>query len=117
MDNLLVELNKILVDPPGNLIYHLILGFSVFASLQTALVTRKNVHNGRSLLGLNLILLAQLVLFTINGLSWQGVISSHTFLPILDRAVIVFSLVWIGWMWIYQAACSDPLMRRAGAVV
>jgi signal transduction histidine kinase len=101
MDNLLDQLNNILINPPGNLIYHLTLAFCVFAALQTALITQRGRQNGRSLLGLNLILLSQLALFIAGGLSWQGVISSHLFLPLLDRAIIVFSILWIGWMWAF----------------
>ncbi len=101
MESQLQQLAGILVNPPGNLIYHLTLAFTVFACLQVALINRRSAHSGRVLLGLNLILVAQLALFLISGLAWQGVISSHLFLPVFDRAVIVFALVLIGWMWAF----------------
>jgi len=108
MDIILQQLLSILVAPPGNLIYHLALAFAIFASLQVALISRRaspdGPATGRSLLGLNLLLVAQLALFFSSGLAWQGVISPHYFLPILDRAVILFSLVWIGWMWAFPNA-------------
>lgn len=105
MENLLQQLLGILVNPPGNLIYHLTLAFSIFASLQTALINRRNTESsGRVLLGLNLILVAQLALFLSSGLAWQNIVSAHIFLPIFDRAVIVFSLVWIGWLWAFPHA-------------
>ena len=101
MESQLQLLSGILVNPPGNLIYHLTLAFTVFACLQVALINRRGGHSGRILLGLNLILIAQLALFLISGLAWQGVISAHLFLPIFDRAVIVISLVLTGWMWAF----------------
>jgi signal transduction histidine kinase len=111
MDTLLQQLNDILIQPPGNLIYHLILAFSVFAALQTALITRRGKQNGRVLLGLNLILLAQMALFIVSGLSWQGVVNSHLFLPLFERAVIAFSLLWIGWLWAFPER-SDHSQRN-----
>lgn len=105
MENLLQQLLGILVNPPGNLIYHLTLSFSIFASLQTALINRRSAESsGRVLLGLNLILIAQLALFLSSGLAWQNIVSAHIFLPVFDRAVIVFSLVWIGWLWAFPRA-------------
>jgi len=102
MDNLLQQLLGILVNPPGNLIYHLTLAFSIFASLQTALINRRSGEgSGRVLVGLNLILIAQLALFLSSGLAWQNIVSAHIFLPIFDRTVIVFSLLWIGWLWAF----------------
>ena len=102
MESQLQQLSGILVNPPGNLIYHLTLAFTVFACLQVALINRRGGHGGgRVLIGLNLILVAQLALFLTSGLAWQGVISSHLFLPVFDRAVIVFALVLIGWMWAF----------------
>lgn len=82
MENLLQQLLGILVNPPGNLIYHLTLAFSIFASLQTALINRRSGESsGRVLLGLNLILIAQLALFLSSGLAWQNIVSAHIFLP------------------------------------
>jgi signal transduction histidine kinase len=105
MENLLQQLLGILVNPPGNLIYHLTLAFSIFASLQTALIHRRSGESsGRVLLGLNLILIAQLALFLSSGLAWQNILSAHIFLPVFDRAVIVFSLIWIGWLWAFPQA-------------
>jgi signal transduction histidine kinase len=108
MENLLQQLKELLIQPPGNLIYHLILAFSVFAALQTALVSRRGKQNGRVLLGLNLVLLSQLALFLVSGLAWQGVVSFHLFLPLFERAVIDLSLLWIGWMWAFPESSEKP---------
>jgi hypothetical protein len=108
MDTLLQQLNNILIEPPGNMIYHLVLAFSIFAGLQTVLIARRGGQNGRALLGLNLILLAQMALFIMSGLSWQGVVSSHLFLPLFERSVIVFSLLWIGWIWAFPERNAKP---------
>ena len=115
MDIIIQQLLSILVAPPGNLIYHLTLAFAVFASLQVALISRRagtgGLPAGRSLLGLNMLLIAQLALFLSSGLAWQGVVDPHTFLPIFDRAVILLSLIWIGWLWAF------PTPSRAADIV
>jgi len=99
------QLLNLLIAPPGNLIYHLVLAFSIFASLQVALIARRSQENGgmsgRALLGLNLLLIAQLVLFFSSGLAWQGAINPHYFLPVFDRAMILFSLLWLTWLWCF----------------
>ncbi len=46
-----------------------------------------------------MLLAGQFLLFLSSGLAWQGVIDAHILLPPLDRAVTVFSLVWIVWLW------------------
>jgi signal transduction histidine kinase len=108
MDTIFQQILSILVTPPGNLIYHLALAFAVFASLQVALIGRRagsaGSTSGRTLLGLNLLLIAQLALFLSSGLAWQGVVNPHTFLPIFDRAVILFSLIWIAWLWVFPTS-------------
>jgi hypothetical protein len=43
------------------------------------------------------------VLFFSSGLAWQGLLNWERFLPPLDRAVLVFSLVWIVWLWNFPA--------------
>lgn len=104
MTNMLDTVFGLLVAPPGNLIYHLSLAFSVFASLQVTWINRRNAqpaHIGRTLLGLSVLLVAQLLHFLSSGLAWQGVLNSHLFLPVLDRAIILLSVVWIAWLWLF----------------
>ena len=104
MDNMLDTVFGLLVAPPGNLIYHLSLAFSVFASLQVTWINRRNAqpaHIGRTLMGLSVLLVAQLLHFLSSGLAWQGVLNSHLFLPVLDRAIILLSVIWIAWLWLF----------------
>ena len=104
MGTLLQQINSILTTPPGNLIVHLIIAFSIIATFQTVMIgkrTSRYRYTNRLLLGLALLLIAQLLLFLSSGLAWQGIASPHTFLPPLDRAITMFSLVWIIWLWCF----------------
>ena len=44
-------------------------------------------------------MLPQVILFVISGLGWQGIVNLTVFLPPLDRAMTLISLIWIIWLW------------------
>lgn len=114
MENFTQQLFSILTTQPGNLVYHLILAFSVVAGLQAAIVARKNnpeVVARRMILGLFILLLPQLILFLSSGLAWQQVADPQRYQPPLDRAATAFSLVWIIWLWCF------PKPSRSGDAV
>ena len=92
---------SVLTQPEGSLIYHLILVFSVAGALQAAFVHWRSSEfpqARRTMLGLGILLIAQILLFMIGGLGIQGFINLPLFLPPLDRAVTLFSLVWMVWL-------------------
>ena len=102
MDVLLEPINVFLISPPGNLIFHLVLVFSLASAIQITMITwrdHKNPTGRRMLVGFGIILIAQLVVFMASALAWQGVASSHLLLPPFDRALTVFSLAWAIWLW------------------
>jgi signal transduction histidine kinase len=104
MNELFLELTSILVEAPGNLIYHLVLAFSIGGSLQAALShwrSSRFPQVRRTILGLSILLLGQLVLFAVSAMSWQALIDPVLVLPPLDRAISLFSLVWIAWLWVF----------------
>ena len=95
---------NILTSPPGNLIYHLILVFSIAISLQIVLSFRrrgKEKQINRTLFGLFVLLFGQLALFLSSGLAWQNLADPQFYLPSLDRAVTALSLIWIIWILAY----------------
>jgi len=105
METLLQKILNILIAPPGNLIFHLVLAFSVLSCLQSIIISRRfssYPHSGRLIFGLTMLLAGQLVLFLSSGLAWQGLLNPHVFLPPLDRAILTFSLVWIVWLWCFN---------------
>ncbi len=107
MATLLAQILKMLTTPPGNLLYHLVLAFSIIAALQGFLFKRNKPEPvaKRLALGLVVILLAQLALFLVSGLAWQKVVSPAHLLPPLDRWLTVASLLWIVWIWCFPTPC------------
>ena len=98
------QIFSVLTEPAGSLIYHLILVFSIAGALQSAFVHWKSSEfpqARRTMFGLAMLLSAQIVLFLISAIGMQGFINLPLFLPPLDRAVTLFSLVWLIWLWAF----------------
>jgi hypothetical protein len=97
------EVISLLTIPPGNLVYHLVLAFSIAGALPGALNLwqRDGLEAGRRMvIGLGLLLLAQFTLVIDAGLA-QFFPLFEALLPILDRATNALSLVILIWLWVY----------------
>ena len=95
---------SVLTQPEGSLLYHLILVFSIAGALQAAFVHWRSSEfpqARRTMLGLAVLLTVQIGLFVIGGIGIQGFINLPLFLPPLDRAITLFSLVWLIWLWAF----------------
>ena len=93
---------NLLIQPPGNLTYHVVLAFSVAGTLQAALNNWRSSQfpqGRRMVIGLSLLLAIRLALFILAGLAWQGIINEHLLIPPIDRAATLFGLILILWMW------------------
>lgn len=111
MADLFSQLLNLLTTPPGNLAYHIILAFALITGLQTSWLAHHRTDDPiakRLMIGFGVALAAQLILFIISGMAWQGLVNSRTFLPPLDRSLTLLSLLWIIWLWIF------PQKNRTG---
>jgi signal transduction histidine kinase len=102
MDATLNQIFNVLTEPAGSLIYHLILAFSIVSALQAAYVHWRSSgfpQARRMIVGLVFLLVAQLTLFVLGGFGRQGLINLPVILPPLDRAITLFSLLWMLWLW------------------
>lgn len=93
-----------LTIPPGNLIYYIVLAIVVASALQSAFNHWRvsgfpQAH--RAFVGFGILLLAQVVMFLFSGLGWQQVIDPKMILPPMDRAFIMFSIIWITWLYAF----------------
>ena len=89
---------------PGNLLYHIVLVFSIGGALQGAihlLLSSQFPQARRTVLGLAILLGLQVILLLVSLLPWQGPLGSQTVLPPLDRMITFLSLVWIIWLWTF----------------
>lgn len=104
MGTYFLETFNFLTVPPGNLVYHLVLVFSIGGALQGAFMhwrISEFPQARRTVVGLSILLLLQIGLFLASGLIWQGVVESNVLLPILDRAVMLVGSIWLIWLWAF----------------
>jgi signal transduction histidine kinase len=105
MSTILQQIINILIVPPGNLIYHLVLAFSVAGALQIAANSTshpaEHATRRRMLLGLLLLLVLRLGLFVAAGAGWQGLVNERQLLPPLDRLSTLLGLVVLLWLWVF----------------
>ena len=95
---------SLLTIPPGNLIFHLVLVFSISGALQSGFSHWRISgfpQARRTIIGLVILLLVQVALFVMSGLGWQGIINLRAFLAPFDRAMTLISLIWIIWLWTF----------------
>jgi signal transduction histidine kinase len=93
-----------LTVPPGDLIYYVVLVFAVASALQSAFNhwrASEFPQARRAFVGLGILLVAQVVMFIFSGLGWQHIIDSKSILPPMDRAFILFGIIWITWLYAF----------------
>lgn len=93
-----------LTVPPGDLIYYIVLAFAIAGALQSAFNhwrTSEFPQAQRALIGLGILLAAQLTMFLISGFAWQKIIDPVSILPPMERAFILFGILWITWLYAF----------------
>jgi signal transduction histidine kinase len=98
------QLFTLLAQPPGNFVYNLVVPIIVVGALQGVLSQWRSTGYPQALrmvMGLGFVLTSQVFLLLVGILMYQQIIPGQVFLPVLDRAVTIFSLVWIIWVWAF----------------
>jgi signal transduction histidine kinase len=93
-----------LTVPPGDLIYYIVLVFAVASALQSAFNhwrASEFPQARRAFVGLGILLVAQVIMFVFSGLGWQHLIDPQAILPPMDRAFIIFGIIWITWLYAF----------------
>ena len=89
MAALFSQIFSLLTAPPGNLVYHVVVVFSIAGALQSAFThwrMSEFPQARRTVVGLLFLLGAQVLLFLVSVVAWQGVVNPAASLPPLDRA-------------------------------
>ncbi len=100
----LVQMFDLFTQPTGSVIYHLVLVFSIVSALQSSIFHLRASgfpQARRTVFGLSFLLSAQVALFVLSALGNEGFINLALFLPPVDRALTLFSLVWMIWLWTF----------------
>ena len=99
-----INILDIFKDASGSIVYHLVLVFSIVIALQSSFFLFRASgfpQARRTVFGLSFLFSAQVALFILSGLGNANLISSELFLPIADRALTLFALVWMIWLWTF----------------
>ena len=100
----LVQMFDLFTQPTGSVIYHLVLVFSIVSALQSSIFHLRASgfpQARRTVFGLSFLLSAQVALFVLSALGNEGLINLSLFLPPVDRALTLFALVWMIWLWTF----------------
>ena len=104
MGEFLQQIITTLTTYPGNLVYHLILAFSVAGAFQAALNlwrTSGFPQGRRMVIGLGLLLTVRLILFVGALLVGNAFSDSPGLIPVIERTVTALSLILIIWLWVF----------------
>jgi signal transduction histidine kinase len=110
------QLSSLLTSQHGNLVYQLVLVFSIAGAMHSAFThwgTAESREFRRRMLGLGVLLASDVLLFAFSSLDGQGIIPASASLPPLDRAFAVISIIWITWLWSFPEP-SRPADTGAG---
>lgn len=95
---------EFLTTPAGSLVYHIVLVFAIITTLQSAFFHARSSgfpQARRAVFGLAILISAQIALFIFNAFAAERVINVPAFLPPIDRALTLFSLIWLIWLWVF----------------
>ncbi|MFO3796771.1 MAG: histidine kinase dimerization/phospho-acceptor domain-containing protein, partial [Anaerolineales bacterium] len=120
--NVLEQTFALLVTPPGNLVYYLVVLFSLSGALWLSWsrwLDDRFPQQKRAIGGLLFLIIIQMALFVISALGWQGILNLPVFLPPLQRAVSLLTLIWATWLWLFPEPSStgDSLTIIASVLV
>lgn len=93
-----------LTVPPGDLIYYIVLVFVVASAFQSAFNhwrASEFPQARRAFIGLGILFGAQALMFIFSGLGWQKIVDPTTILPPMDRAFILFGIIWVTWLYAF----------------
>ncbi len=116
MGSLFQQVISTLTTFPGNLAYHLVLAFAVTGALFVSLNHWRDSEfpqGRRMVVGLSFLLAIRLIFFLSTAFAWQGIAQTHQFLPLLDRAVTILSLVVIITLWTFPESSRTSNITSA----
>ena len=93
-----------MTSPQGAIVYHILLTFWIISGLQSALYHWRSSdfpQARRTMVGLVILLVMNIVMAIVSGLGWQQVLNPNILLPTLDRGFVLLGLLWIIWMWAF----------------
>ncbi|MFN2121040.1 MAG: ATP-binding protein [Anaerolineales bacterium] len=120
MSAFISQVSSLLTSPQGNLIYQLVLAFSIAGALQAAYTHWREANTSvtrRRVFGLAVLLGAVVILFILAGLAWAGVLRAGLVLPPLDRGLTAVCILGVVWLWAFPRPSPAADIATAALVL
>jgi signal transduction histidine kinase len=104
MGSISSQIFSFMTSQQGSVIYHILLVSSIAFGMQSAFNHWRSSdfpQARRTMMGLGILLIVNLLMFVISGLGWQQMLNLNAMLPPLDRAFVLLGLVWVTWLWAF----------------
>lgn len=98
------QIFSFMTSQQGSVVYHILLVSSIAFGMQSAFNhwrTSDFPQARRTMMGLGILLAANLLMFAVSALGWQQVLNLNVLLPPLDRAFVLLGLLWVTWLWAF----------------
>lgn len=109
--------SNLLTSSPGDLIYHLVIGFALLLTLTYAILSLRKAENAASakhlLIGTSILLFVQLVLFSLSTTFSLEIFAVSPTFAMIERIAAGLSVVWLVWLFFEQ----DPRFIWTGSSV
>lgn len=95
---------NLLISPPGNYLYYLVLAIFTATCLQSTYMTRRGQLEDsqiRVMIGMFSVLLIQILFLSSSFLGWAGFADPRQYLPPVDRAVTLLMVTILLWVWCF----------------
>jgi signal transduction histidine kinase len=121
MDSFFAMTFNLLITPPGNYLYYVVLALLVATTLQSTYLTRRgplDEARARLMIGMFFVLLVQILYLSSTFLGWLGYADPRQFLPPADRAATLLMVIIIFWAWAFpeRSRAGDLAFIFAGVV-
>jgi signal transduction histidine kinase len=104
MGSLSSQIFSFMTSQQGSVVYHILLVSSIAFGMQSAFNHWRSSdfpQARRTMMGLGILLVVNLLMFATSALGWQQVLNLNVLLPPLDRAFVLISLIWVTWLWAF----------------
>lgn len=104
MNSFVNSVFTLVTTPPGDLVYFIVLSFVISVSALLAFANWRNTEfpqARRGFIGFGILLGGQFLMFLFSGLGWQNIVDPKTILPPMDRAFILFCIIWVTWLYAF----------------
>ncbi len=113
MDTNLISLLNVLVEPPGDLIFHLVVCLALILlmgiTLRNLKISQSGIQHKQTLIGCGVILFFQLLLFGLRPINLDYSFNASSFYPLIERLAATLTIPWLVWIFTDHKKHTIPI--------